>query len=287
VHSRSAAIAWRKTSFRKYFEKEDNFIKFHQLFARELEAPTEATAQLVQEEMVECLKAVKEMRAAVWFEKTWTGEHGNHTNASAGYVGNNKASGCESNCKYAKRDTVGSAGSNVSMSLQTFTPSMIKYVGDTSGKHADKILDKKTGMREFDAVPVITAELWKAVQDFNMLRIRLAYVEHSNVYRIEWQHAADFFTNEGKDEDDGVKSFVEKLHEFRDAGRVIRLARTRVEGINMPTERHVTILTKKKGCDTFAKLERAVHDLVPQYELLFNHTERFMDENPALPRHGC
>ena len=186
------------------------------------------------------------MRASAWFEKTWTGEHGNHTNASAGYLGTNKASGCESHWRYAKRDTVGSAGSNMSMSLQTFSPSLIKYVGDTSGKHADKILGKKTGKHEFDAVPVITAELWKAVQDFNMLRIRLAYVEHSNVYRIEWQHAADFFTNEGKDQDDGVKSFVEKLNEFRAAGRKIGLARTRVEGFIMPTERLITILTRQE-----------------------------------------
>jgi hypothetical protein len=47
----------------------------------------------------------------------YQGEHGNHTNASAGYVGTNKTSGCESNWKYGKRDTVGSAGSNMSMSL--------------------------------------------------------------------------------------------------------------------------------------------------------------------------
>ncbi len=73
-----AAIAWRKKSFRKYFEKEENFVKFHQLFARELEAPTEAIALLVQDEMIEWLNAVKEVRASVWFEKTWTGEHGYH-----------------------------------------------------------------------------------------------------------------------------------------------------------------------------------------------------------------
>jgi hypothetical protein len=53
VLSRSAAIVWRKKSFRKYFVKEENFIKFHQLFARELESPTEAIAHLVQEERVE------------------------------------------------------------------------------------------------------------------------------------------------------------------------------------------------------------------------------------------
>jgi hypothetical protein len=196
VKSRSAAIAWRKKSFRKYFEKEENFVKFHQLFARELESPTEAIAELVQEEIVEWLKIVKEMRAAIWFEKTWTGEHGNHTNASAGYVGTNVASGIESHWKYCKRDTVGSAGSNMGMSLQTFTPSLIKYVADTSGKHADKILNKKTGVHEFGSLPFISAGLWKAVQDFNMLRIRLAYVEHSQEYRNEWQLAVKFFTNE-------------------------------------------------------------------------------------------
>ena len=50
----------------------------------------------------------------------------------------------------------------------------------------------------------------------------------------------------------------------------------------MPTQRLITILTKRKGCDTFAKLETAVQDLVPQYDLLFNHTDRFMDENPGM-----
>ncbi len=141
-----AAIAWRKKSFRKYFEKEENFVKFHQMFARALEAPTEAIAMLIQDEIVAWLKAVKEMRAAVWFEKTWTGQHGYYTNASAGYVGNSKAAGRESNWRYAKRDTVGSAGSNMGMSLEVFAPSLIKYVGDTSGKHADKILCEVTGV---------------------------------------------------------------------------------------------------------------------------------------------
>jgi hypothetical protein len=66
-----------RNRFRKYFEKEENFVKFHQLFARELEVPTEAIALLVQEEMVEWLKSVKEECASVRFKKTWTGEHGN------------------------------------------------------------------------------------------------------------------------------------------------------------------------------------------------------------------
>ncbi len=54
----------------------------------------------------------------------------------------------------------------------------------------------------------------------------------------------------------------------------------------MPSERLITILTKKKGRDTFEKLDKAVRKLVPQYELLFNHTERFMDENPGMQAEG-
>jgi hypothetical protein len=101
-------------------------------------------------------------------------------------------------------------------------------------------------------------------------------------------HAADFFTNEVEGEDVGVKSFVEKLTEFRAAGREVEMARTRVEGIIMPTERLITILTKKKGFDTFKKLEAAVRELVPQYELLFNVTDRFMEENsvPGMDAEG-
>ncbi len=121
-----------------------------------LEAPTEAIALLIQDEIVEWLKDVLEMCASIWFEKTWTGEHGYYTNASAGYVGNNKATGCESNLRYAKCDTVGSAGSNMNMSLEVFAPSLIKYVGDTSGKHVDTILCEETGVHKFDSVPVGT-----------------------------------------------------------------------------------------------------------------------------------
>ena len=123
------------------------------------------------------------MRASAWYDKTWTGEQGYYTNTSAGYMGNNKATGCEFNWRYAKRDMVGSAGSNMGISLEVFAPSLIKYMRDTSGKYADKILCKEDGVHIFDAAPIITAELRKAVHDFNMLRIRWAYVEHSKVHQ--------------------------------------------------------------------------------------------------------
>ena len=46
--------------------------------------------------IVTWLKKMKEDVAANWFETYWTGEHGNYTNATAGYVGNNKSAGIES-----------------------------------------------------------------------------------------------------------------------------------------------------------------------------------------------
>jgi hypothetical protein len=61
----------------------------------------------------------------------------------------------------------------------------------------------------------------------------------------------------GEGEDLGIKSCVEKLTEFRAAGRELAMARTRVEGIIMPTDRLITILTKKEECGTYKKLEAA------------------------------
>ena len=53
----------------------------------------------------------------------------------------------------------------------------------------------------------------------------------------------------------------------------------------MPSKRLIQILTRK-GRATFRQLEGAVVDLVPQYELLFNGTDQFMDENPGIQAEG-
>jgi hypothetical protein len=45
----NCATAWQRlcgARKRKYFEKEENFVNFHQMFARVLEAPMEAMALL-------------------------------------------------------------------------------------------------------------------------------------------------------------------------------------------------------------------------------------------------
>ena len=41
-------MAGRKKSFRKYFDKEENFTKFHKMAHKLLEAPTEGIAHMIQ-----------------------------------------------------------------------------------------------------------------------------------------------------------------------------------------------------------------------------------------------
>ena len=84
-----------KKSYHKYFDSVDNWIQLHKLVHRLLEAPTVALTELIQDESVLWLQEIKETSAARWVEDKWTGEFGNYTNATAGYVGFNKVWGIE------------------------------------------------------------------------------------------------------------------------------------------------------------------------------------------------
>ena len=55
---------------------------------------------------------IGEERAAEWWRDYWCDDHGNYTNATAGYVSNNKSTGIEVPWRYMKRDTIGNAGNN-------------------------------------------------------------------------------------------------------------------------------------------------------------------------------
>ncbi len=91
------------------------------------------------------MESLDELQAKLWIETYWCGEHGKYTNTCADYVGNKKSTGFKSNCQwkyayYAKRDAVGGARSNMSMSLEVFTPSLVKHISDASEKHAAKTM---------------------------------------------------------------------------------------------------------------------------------------------------
>ena len=98
------------------------------------------------------------------------GEFGNVSNASAGYVGTNMAPGIEAYWRYIRRDTIGTAGTNMSMSMEVFAPSLVKCIKDMSEEHCNQILCEKTGKYKFSSVPVIEPATRKsqAVQKFNV-----------------------------------------------------------------------------------------------------------------------
>ncbi len=116
---------------------------------------------------------LKEKQAADWWRDYWCGEHGNYTNATAGYVANNKSTGIESNWRYMRRDTVGSAGSNKRISMRVFGPSLTQYISDNSKRHADKLL-LPTRAHRFPMLPTISTTLWGKVQKFDIMRLLLS-----------------------------------------------------------------------------------------------------------------
>ncbi len=145
-------------------------------------------AQMLQEAMVAWLYEVEEAKAATWFAENWTGEFGNYTNASAGYVGSNDAHHIKSHWRYMKRDTIGAAGSNMKMPLRTFVPSLTtsRYIRDYSQRHVGNIQDAN-GLLRFPSIPKIDSAMWKKVQDIDIRRLILAYVEGSAAARMQWR----------------------------------------------------------------------------------------------------
>ncbi len=130
------------------------------------------------------LTEVGEARAATWFNDNWTGERGNYTLATAGYVGNHLSSGIESNWIYMRRDVVGCAGSTQRIALPVFAPSLMNYLSIRSKKHADKILCPITGAHKFPSeATYITSKLWKKIQEFKVHRLLLSYCEASQHVR--------------------------------------------------------------------------------------------------------
>ncbi len=177
------------------------------------------------------LTEVGEARAATWFNDNWTGERGNYTLATAGYVGNHLSYGIESNWRYMRRDVVGCAGSTQRISLPVFAPSLMQYLSIRSKKHADKILCPITGAHKFPSeATYITSKLLKKIQEFKVHRLLLSYCEALQHVRKIWAEDMAFFESCGKD-----KSFGEAITRFRAAGLRMNLARSATVGILIPT----------------------------------------------------
>ena len=123
---------------------------------------------LIQESIAVWMLSVDEKRAAVWWHTYHMGDLSNVSNASAGYCRTNMASGIDASWRYIRRDAIGTAGTNMGMSLEVFAPSLVKHMSDMSERHACKILGADTGMHLFPTLPFIKLAVWKSVQKFNV-----------------------------------------------------------------------------------------------------------------------
>ena len=234
--------------------------------------------RLVQESIAVWLLSVDEKRASVWWRTYHMGELGNVSNASAGYCATNMASGQEVGWRTIRRDTIGTAGSNMSMSVEVFAPSLVKCVKDMSERHSDKLLNEKTGQYRFPSVPEIEPASWKSVQKFDVRRLQLAWMEHSKTARLQWEHVTNLLC---EPEDAETAPYTDLVKKFHDNGHRVGIARTHITGILIPTPEFLVSLAKRKIYDTFEKIEEAVRPVQVQYDTLFNDTDHFLELNPG------
>ena len=274
-----AAISWAKKSFRKYFNSQENYELFHQFADRLLQAPTIPITRLLQNDIVLWLESAEESRAASWFSENWCGEKGNYTNATAGYVGNSMASGIESHWRYAKRDTIGTSGTNQRISLDVFAGSLVRYMKTTSERHADKILDEKTGRHIFPSKPTISTKMWKDVQKFDTNRLLFSFLEGSDAVRKKWNEALRVLC---PSDNDAKKSFTHLITEFRKAENSMPVARTAAKGLIMPSKKFYHYLTVTKGLVTSSEIQAAVDEERTVYHEFFHNTANFNVEFPQL-----
>ncbi len=236
-----------------------------------------------------------ERRAAQWFDTTWTGPHGNYTRATAGYVETPFSAGLEASWRYMRRDTVGTSGSNMRMSLGIFVPNLTKYITDTSGKHADKVLNSANGKHQFPSMPTISTKLWKQVQAFDSMRLALSYVEGSKATQELWDHEIYWFwpadaelSKEARAALD-ERSITDKISLYHAGGRSIGAARSNIGSVVMPTARLLEYLQDKHkfvlNVDTMRDMEGHLRPLRELYMDLFldpvgwntSHPEKTVD----------
>jgi hypothetical protein len=215
---------------------------------------------------------LKETRAAE--RDYWCGEHGHYTNATAGYVGNNKLNGIESNSRYMKRNN---AGCNKRISIRVFVPSLTQYISDNSKRQADKIL-LPTGAHRFPMLPTISTTLWGKVQKFDIMRLLLSATAGSINVQKQWLDELGYF----HEVDAEGKMFTDVIKEFGEAGNRMHVTRSTLEAIIMPTDKMIKVLRYRfTGTEpTFEDYQEAIQLEATAFNCLFDSPDVFEIEYP-------
>jgi hypothetical protein len=149
-------------------------------------------AAAIQDEIVGWLRRDGENGAAAWFERYWTGDRGNYTNASAGYAGNNNAQGIESRWRYMKREVCGTAGQNLRMSLRNFVPALLAYLKSASARHMGKLFKANAELNtNFVGRPSFEPEMWRLAQRLDTRTLSLSHIECNYDFQRAWKKITD------------------------------------------------------------------------------------------------
>jgi hypothetical protein len=104
-----------------------------------------------------------------------------------------------------------------------------------------------------------------------------AYVVNSQANRTFWDRAMDAISGMGEEK----AQVTEKIRMWHEAGNSIGIARSATQGIIVPTD-HLIKHLERKGYKQLNEMMDAMEPLRAQYNLLFNDTDNFMEENQRI-----
>ena len=112
-------IAWQKKTHHKHFQNLETYRAWYKLLVRATRCHSVLLSEVFQRKLVQWLQTNNESRAATWFEKYWTGDHGNWSRGHAGIGGTNNNNGLEALWKKFKKFVCGGSGSSSGEFMQS------------------------------------------------------------------------------------------------------------------------------------------------------------------------
>ncbi len=113
LRGRRRLTGQKKTHY-KYFKNPETYRTCYKLVVRVICCHTVPLSDVMQRKLVQWLHSHGERRAALWYEKYWTGDRGNRCKAHGGVGGTNNNNGTEGRWGGAKKFICGNSCSTLS-----------------------------------------------------------------------------------------------------------------------------------------------------------------------------